>query len=284
MTPPHRVRSRWPDRRAVRSSAIALVSTVVVFGVLGYVIVDSPGWPRIQASYLDGEVFAASLPKLVAAFAINVQMFMIAEVLVLGLGLVIALMRSLPGPAFFPLRVIATVYADVFRAIPGIVVISVLGFGIPALGIVDPKISQLVFGIAGLTLVYSAYVSEVYRAGIDSVHPSQGMAARSLGLSHLQTLRHVIVPQAVRRVIPPLLNDFIGLQKDTVLVSYIGVVEIFRSAQIIQAANFNFTPYLGVALVFIVVTIPLARFTDWLIAHDKGLRDMRGPRLTGGVP
>ena len=282
MTPPHRVRSRWPDRRAVRSSAIALVSTVVVFGVLGYVIVNSPGWPRIQASYLDGEVFAASLPKLVAAFAINVQMFMIAEVLVLGLGLVIALMRSLPGPAFFPLRVIATVYADVFRAIPGIVVISVLGFGIPALGIVDPKISQLVFGIAGLTLVYSAYVSEVYRAGIDSVHPSQGMAARSLGLSHLQTLRHVIVPQAVRRIIPPLLNDFIGLQKDTVLVSFIGVVEIFRGAGIIQQANFNFTPQLGVALVFIVVTIPLARFTDWLIAHDKGLRDVRGRRTDPG--
>ena len=282
MTPPHRVRSRWPDRRAVRSSAIALVSTVAVFGVLGYVIVSSPGWPRIQAYYLNGEVFAASLPKLVAAFAINVQMFMIAEVLVLGLGLVIALMRSLPGPAFFPLRVIATVYADVFRAIPGIVVISVLGFGIPALGIVDPKISQLVFGIAGLTLVYSAYVSEVYRAGIDSVHPSQGMAARSLGLSHLQTLRHVIVPQAVRRIIPPLLNDFIGLQKDTVLVSFIGVVEIFRGAGIIQQANFNFTPQLGVALVFIVVTIPLARFTDWLIAHDKGLRDVRGRRTDPG--
>ena len=288
MTPVGRIRSRGPDRRAVRSSAIALVSTVAVFGLLGYVIVNSPGWPKVQASFLDRDLFVESLPKLVAAFAINVQMFMIAEVLVLGLGLVIALVRNLPGPVFFPLRVIATVYADVFRAIPGVLVIFVLGFGIPALGIVDPKTSPLVFGIVALTLVYSAYVSEVYRAGIDSVHPSQGMAARSLGLSHFQTLRHVIVPQAVRRVIPPLLNDFIGLQKDTVLLSYIGVVEIFRSAGIIQAANFNFTPYLGVALVFIVVTIPLARFTDWLIAHDKGLRDMRGPRtglgMTGGVP
>jgi polar amino acid transport system permease protein len=169
----------------------------------------------------------------------------------------------------------------VFRAVPGLLVIALLGFGIPALGLVDPKTSPLIYGVFALTLVYSAYVSEVYRAGIDSVHPSQGMAARSLGLSHFQTLRHVIVPQAVRRVIPPLLNDFIGLQKDTVLVSYLGVVEIFRQAQITQAANFNFTPYMGVALVFLIVTIPLARFTDWLIAHDKGMRDPGGNRGRG---
>ncbi len=281
MTFTGQVRPRGPDRRAVRSTAIALVSTVVVFGGLAYVVVSSPGWPEVQASFLDGELFWEALPKLVAAFWINVFMFVTAEILVLIFGLVIALMRSLPGPVFFPLRVIATIYADVFRAVPGLLVIFVLGFGIPALGLVDPKTSPLIYGIAALTLVYSAYVSEVYRAGIDSIHPSQGMAARSLGLSHVQTLRHVIVPQAVRRVIPPLLNDFIGLQKDTVLISYIGVVEIFRQAQIIQAANFNFTPYVGVALVFMVVTIPLARFTDWLIAREKGTRDSGGNRGRG---
>ena len=181
----------------------------------------------------------------------------------------VAILRGLPGPVFFPVRVLATIYADVFRAIPGLVVVYVIGFGIPALRIVDPKTPQILYGILALTLVYTAYVSEVYRAGIESVHPSQDAAARSLGLSRYRSLRHVIVPQAVRRVIPPLLNDFIGLQKDTVLVSSIGLVEIFRQAQITQAANFNFTPYIGVALIFIVVTIPLARFTDWLVARDR---------------
>jgi len=279
MTSTGRSRPRGPDRRAVRSIAIALISSIVVFGGLGWIIVNSPGWPEVQASFLDGDLFWASMPKLIAAFWLNVVMFVTAEILVLIFGLVIALMRSLPGPALLPLRIMATIYADVFRAIPGVLVIFVLGFGIPALGLVDPKTSPLIYGIAALTLVYSAYVSEVYRAGIESIHPSQGMAARSLGLSHVQALRFVIVPQAVRRVIPPLLNDFIGLQKDTVLVSYIGVVEIFRQAQIIQAANFNFTPYVGVALVFMIVTIPLARFTDWLVARDKS-----GPAMSGQRP
>jgi polar amino acid transport system permease protein len=195
--------------------------------------------------------------------------FMTAEVLILIFGLLLAIMRSTTGPVLLPIRVMATIYADVFRALPGLLVIYVLGFGIPALGLVDPKTPTILYGILGLTLIYSAYVSEVYRAGIDSIHPSQAAAARSLGLSHLQALRHVVVPQAVRRVIPPLLNDFIGLQKDTVLVSAIGVVEIFRTAQVLQYATFNFTPYVAVALVFMVVTIPLARLTDWLVARDK---------------
>jgi polar amino acid transport system permease protein len=169
----------------------------------------------------------------------------------------------------FPVRVLATVYVDFFRAVPGLLIIFMLGFGMPALGIAGMPVAQFFWAVVTLTLVYSAYVSEVYRAGIDSVHPSQEAAARSLGLSRLQTLRYVILPQAIRRVIPPLLNDFIGLQKDTVLVSFIGVVEIFRTANIINAATFNFTPYVAVALVFVVVTIPLARFTDWLVARDR---------------
>lgn len=278
MTSTGQVRPRGPDRRALRSTAIAFVSTVAVFGGLALVVVTSPGWLEVQATFLNGDLFWESLPKLIAAFWINVIMFVAAECLVLIFGLLIALVRSLPGPVFTPFRIMATIYVDVLRAVPGLVVIFALGFGIPALGLVDPKMNPLVYGVLVLTLVYSAYVSEVYRAGIDSVHPSQGMAARSLGLSQFQALRFVIVPQAVRRVIPPLLNDFIGLQKDTVLISYIGVVEIFRQAQIIQAANFNFTPYVAVALVFMVVTIPLARFTDWLIAHDRGMRDSGGSR------
>jgi polar amino acid transport system permease protein len=185
------------------------------------------------------------------------------------LGLVLAVLRSLPGPVFFPIRALATAYVDIFRALPGILVIYVLGFGIPILRIPGVPRDPFFWGVVALTLLYSAYVSEVYRAGIESVHPSQEAAARSLGLSRAQALRFVILPQAVRRVVPPLLNDFIGLQKDTVLVSFIGVVEVFRIATIKQIGNFNFTPYLATALIFIVITIPLARLTDWLVARDK---------------
>jgi polar amino acid transport system permease protein len=262
-------RRRLERRRALRASLIALVSTVVVFGALAWIIVNAPGWPAVQESFFDGPIFIESAPSIVRAFLVNIRLFVIAEILVLALGLVLAIVRSLPGPVFFPLRILATLYADIFRAIPGIVVIFLIGYGIHGLGFIDPKTDKVWYGVAALTLVYSAYVSEVYRAGIESVHPSQDAAARSLGMSRFQSLRHVVIPQAVRRVIPPLLNDFIGLQKDTVLVSFIGVVEIFRQAQIKQAAAFNFTPYIVVALVFIVVTIPLTRLTDLLIARDR---------------
>jgi polar amino acid transport system permease protein len=262
-------RRRYERRRAIRASAVALASTVVVFGGLTLLVVNSPGWAEVQRSFLDGRVFADALPSVVRSFAVNVQLFVAAEILVLVFGLLIAVLRSLPGPVFFPVRIMATIYADIFRSIPGVLVLFLLGFGIPGLGLVDPKTPSIIYGVAALTLVYSAYVSEVYRAGIDSVHPSQDAAARSLGLSRWQSLRHVVIPQAIRRVVPPLLNDFIGLQKDTVLVSFIGVVEIFRQAQIKQAAAFNFTPYMAVALVFIVLTIPLARLTDVLIARDR---------------
>jgi polar amino acid transport system permease protein len=254
---------------AARSTVVAAASTVVVFGLLIAVVVNAPNWPSVQASFLDGDVFWSSLPAILAAFRVNVALFLISEVLILAFGLFVAVLRSLPGPVFTPVRFLATVYVDVFRALPGVLVIYILGFGIPGLQIPGIPTSPFVYAVLALTLIYSAYVSEVYRAGIDSVHPSQDAAARSLGLSRFQSLRFVVIPQAVRRVIPPLLNDFIGLQKDTVLVSYIGVVEIFRASQIKQAATFNFTPYIATALVFIVVTIPLARFTDWLVARDR---------------
>lgn len=252
-----------------RSLLIATASTLVVFGIVAYVVVNSPGWPRVQERFLDQEIFWASLPKLISKFWVNIQLFLLAEVLILAFGLLLAVLRSLPGPVFFPFRLMATVYVDVFRALPGILIIIALGLGIPALRIPGVPSDEFFWAIVVLTLVYSAYVSEVYRAGIESVHPSQAAAARSLGLSQLQTMRHVVVPQAIRRVVPPLLNDFIGLQKDTVLISFLGVVEIFRTAQIKQMATFNFTPYLAVALVFIVVTFPLARIVDWLIARDR---------------
>jgi polar amino acid transport system permease protein len=274
---PGRSRRRVPPGEAVRSTLIALASTIVVFGVLVVVITSAPNWPDVQRAFFDGPIFARSLPKVIEAFGTNIALFMFAEVLTLIFGLVLAILRGLPGPVFFPLRLIATVYVDIFRAVPGLLVISLLGFGIPALGIAGVPNDVFFWGVVALTLVYSAYVSEVYRAGIESVHWSQEAAARSLGLSRLQALRHVIVPQAVRRVIPPLLNDFIGLQKDTVLVSVIGVVEIFREGQILKAATFNFTPLVAIALIFVVITIPLARLTDWLVARDRG-RQVAGAR------
>ncbi len=277
------LRSGGPPPRArdsaLRSTTIALVSTVVFLGALAWIMVNAPGWPAVQESFLNGQIFAETLGFYDGAFVwersifryflVNVALFSIAEVLILALGLLLAVLRSLPGPVLFPFRAVATVYADVFRALPGILVIYILGFGIPGLGIAGVPVDPFLYAVLALTLIYSAYVSEVYRAGIDSVHPSQEAAARSLGLSRFQSLRHVILPQAVRRVIPPLLNDFIGLQKDTVLVSYIGVVEIFRFSQIKQSATFNFTPYLATALIFIVITIPLARLTDWLVTRDR---------------
>jgi polar amino acid transport system permease protein len=255
-----------------RALLIAAVSSVVVFGALVLVVVNAPGWPRFQAAFLNGPIFWDALPKVVAKFWVNIQLFLIAEVLILTFGLVLAVLRSLPGPVFFPVRLLATVYVDLFRALPGVLVIFMLGLGIPALRIGGVPNDEFFWAVVVLTLLYSAYVSEVYRAGIESVHPSQSAAARSLGLTQTQTMRYVVVPQAVRRVVPPLLNDFIGLQKDTVLVSFIGVVEVFRQTQILQAARFNFTPYLATALVFLVMTIPLARLTDWLVARERRQR------------
>ena len=252
-----------------RSVAIAVVSTVVFLTAIGLVVVNSPGWDEVQRFFFNGERFRESFPRVAEAFLVNVKLFCLAEVFILAVGLFLALLRSLPGPVFFPLRALAIVYTDVFRGVPTILVIAMLGFGIPALQIQGLPTSEFFWALVALVLVYSAYVAEVYRAGIQSVHPSQEAAARSLGLSRKQTLRHVIVPQAVRRVIPPLLNDFIGLQKDTALVAILGTVEAFRRAQIDTAATFNYTAYTATAVIFILFTIPLARFTDWLVERDR---------------
>jgi len=242
---------------------------VVFLGVLVVLAVKSPGWDEAKQAFFDWGEFRDSFPEIASAFGTNVKIFMIAEAIILVLALAIAVLRSLPGPVFFPLRALAIVYADLFRGIPTILVIYILGFGAPALQLSGVPTSTIFWGIVALVLVYSAYVSEVYRAGIESVHPSQEAAARSLGLSRWQGLRFVILPQAVRRVIPPLLNDFIGLQKDSALVALLGTVEAFRQSQINVAATFNYTPYLATALLFVAITIPLARFTDWLVARDR---------------
>ncbi len=249
--------------------AIALASTLVVAAVVVFAVVNSAGWPAVRKAFFDGQIFVDSFPEIARAFLVNIKIFLIAEALILVAALLIALLRGLPGPVFFPFRTLAVVYTDLFRGVPTILVIYILGFGAPALQLSGVPTSPLFWGVVALVLVYSAYVAEVYRAGIESVHWSQEAAARSLGLSRPQALRFVIVPQAVRRVIPPLLNDFIGLQKDSALVALIGPVEAFRQSQIDVAATFNYTPYLATALLFILLTIPLARLTDWLVARDR---------------
>jgi polar amino acid transport system permease protein len=262
--------------REGRAVATALVSTVVVFTAIGVAIVNSPGWPAVRESFFNGEFFRASFPDVARAFALNVKIFLVAEAVILVFALGIAVLRSLPGPVFFPIRAIAIAYTDIFRGLPTVLVVYMLALGVPGLQLTGVPSSALFWATVGLILVYSAYVAEVYRAGIESVHPSQEAAARSLGLSRLQTLRHVIIPQAVRRVIPPLLNDFIGLQKDTALVAFAGPVEAFRQAQIAEAANFNFTPYICAALLFLAFTIPLTRTTDWLVGRDRRRRAASG--------
>jgi len=241
----------------------------VFVGIIVALIVTSAGWPAVKEAFFNRQVFDESWREIAHAFLLNIRIFLIAEVFILIFALFIAILRGLPGPVFFPIRALAVIYTDLFRGVPTILVIYILGFGAPALQLSGVPVSPLFWGIVALVLVYSAYVAEVYRAGIESVHSSQEAAARSLGLSRLKTLRFVIVPQAVRRVIPPLLNDFIGLTKDTALVALIGPVEAFRQSQIDVAATFNYTPYVCTAILFILLTIPLARLTDWLIARQR---------------
>jgi polar amino acid transport system permease protein len=252
-----------------RSVAVSVASAAVFLGLAVLLVVNSPGWPAVRRSFFDGAIFGDSFPEIARAFWLNVRIFCIAEVLILVLALVIAVLRSVPGAVLFPVRALALVYTDLFRGIPTILVIYILGFGAPALELSGIPRSPMFWGVTALVLVYSAYVAEVYRAGIDSVHPSQEAAARSLGLTRTQALRFVVLPQAVRRVVPPLLNDFIGLQKDSALVALIGPVEAFRQSQIEVAGTFNYTPYLATALLFVLLTIPLARLTDWLVARDR---------------
>jgi polar amino acid transport system permease protein len=266
------------DLRGARNIGIAVTSTIVFFALVALVIVNSAGWPEVRKAFFDRKIFGDSFPEIAHAFLLNIRIFCIAEALILVFALAVAILRGLPGPVLFPFRLLAVLYTDLFRGVPTILVIYILGFGAPALQLSGVPSSPLFWGVTALVLVYSAYVAEVYRAGIESVHPSQEAAARSLGLTRAQTLRYVIVPQAVRRVIPPLLNDFIGLQKDSALVALIGPIEAFRQSQIDVAATFNYTPYVATALLFILLTIPLARLTDWLIARDRRRQTAGGGR------
>jgi polar amino acid transport system permease protein len=264
------------EGEGARGVAIALLSTVVFLTAIVVAVTQSPGWPEVHRVFFGWHDITSSFPEIARAFVLNVKIFLVCEVFVLVFALIIAVMRSLQGPVFFPLRALAIIYADLARGVPTILVIALLGFGAPALQLTGVPRSRVFWAGVGLVLVYSGYVAEVYRAGIESIHPSQEAAARSLGLSPFQALRRVILPQAIRRVIPPLLNDFIGLQKDTALVGVLGVVEAFNQTQIDSSATFTYGAYLAAAALFVAITIPLARFTDWLIARDRRRRQAAG--------
>jgi polar amino acid transport system permease protein len=285
-TPPDDVRGPGlfgPPRRArrqreegARGAIVAAVSTVVVFGLIIWWVLSSENWPEVQQQFFNPEHFVASFPDVLGGFWLNIQMFAIAEVLILVLSLVLAMIRSLRGPAFFPLRILVIGYIDLIRGIPIILLILLLGFGVPALQLPGVPNSEYFWGIAALVISYSAYTAEVYRAGIESVHESQRMSGRSLGLTQVQSLRYVTVPQAIRNVIPALLNGFVSLQKDVALVFVLGVREAVREAQIYTAGTFNYTAYVAAAVLFLVASVPVARFTDWYTERVRRKRQSVG--------
>jgi polar amino acid transport system permease protein len=249
--------------KARRGAAIAAISSVIVLGGLSALILSSPGWDDVKDTFFNWEVFKDSFPDIARAFWLDIRVFCIVEVAVLILGLAVALVRTLKAPALFPLRILAVAYTDVFRGIPTVLLVYMIGFGVPALDLSGLPTEPVVLGGIALALSYGAYVSEVYRAGLNSVHRGQRDAALAIGLTEPQAMRFVILPQAVRNVGPPLLNDFIALQKDVALIAIIGVTgEAFRQAQIDASTIFNYTPMVAAALLYLTITIPLARLLD----------------------
>jgi polar amino acid transport system permease protein len=270
------VREAARRRRAARGAAISAFSTLVVLGALAALILTSKGWSTVKATFFDWTAFKDSFPGVLDGFWLDIKIFMTVEVVVLVLGLGVAVARSTRAPALFPVRLITATFTDIFRGVPVILVVYLIGFGVPALELPGLPSDPVVLGGAALALCYAAYVAEVYRAGIDSVHPDQRSAALALGLTDIQSTRFVILPQAVRRVVPPLLNDFIALQKDVALVSILGPLEAFRVAQIDASSTFNYTPLLAAASLYLLVTVPLARVVDRMQARDR-LRRSAGP-------
>lgn len=249
-------------RRTRRNAAIAALSSVVVIGGLAALVLTSPGWPTVRETFFSWSEFTNAFPEVLSGFWLDIKVFMVVEVAVLVVALLIALVRVNRSPGLFPVRLLATVWVDVFRGVPTVLLVYLIGFGIPALELEGLPTDPVVLGGIALTLSYSGYVSEVYRAGIDSVHKGQTDAALSVGLTKAQAMRHVILPQGIRRVGPPLLNDFVALQKDVALISIIGPQEAFRVAQIYQGENFNYTPIIAAALLYLLITVPLARLVD----------------------
>jgi polar amino acid transport system permease protein len=260
-------RRAFRARQGRRSVLISIGSTLVFAVVVYLTIVNTPGWARVQQSFFDPQSFVDAWPRVFDGFLLNIRVLLVAAVCVLVVSLVLAFLRTLRGAVFFPVRALVAGYTDLFRGMPLIIVLYLVGFGIPGLRLTEGRIPLEVLGVTALTLTYSAYVAEVWRAGIEAVHPSQILAARSLGLSHLTTMRVVVFPQAVRKVTPALMNDFVAMQKDVGLISVLGAVDAVRAAQIETASLYNFTPYVLAGLLFVLLALPMIRLTDWYTAR-----------------
>ncbi|MEM9350900.1 MAG: amino acid ABC transporter permease [Pseudomonadota bacterium] len=258
-------RQVYEDQVRRRSLIIAGASTLAVFLAIVVLVPMAPGWEKVERSFFNWSVFQRTFPGLLEAFLQNMMIFAWSAPIIAVLGLIIALMRDARSPVLFPLRIFGAAYTDIFRGLPVILTVYLIGFGIPGLGLPRPWNSPYIWGTVALVLTYSAYVAEIFRGGIESVHASQRSAAQSLGLSERDTMRYVILPQAVRRVIPAQMNMLIALQKDVALLSFIGPVEIFRQAGVYKSLLANFTPYVGAALIFLAITIPATRYADYLI-------------------
>ncbi|MDP5216236.1 amino acid ABC transporter permease [Ruegeria sp. 2205SS24-7] len=270
---PGRTRREIHEARArKRGIVIASLSTLLVVGAIMLLVPLAPGWEAVQKSFFNGEVFLKTFPKLLQAFLLDVAIFAWCAPLIAVWALVIALCRDVRNPALYPLRLFAILYTDIFRGVPVVLVVYLIGFGVPGLGLPRPWNSPYIWGSLALILTYSAYVAEIYRSGIESIHASQRAAALSLGLSKSDTMRFVVLPQALRRVVPANMNMFIALQKDVALLSFIGPVEVLRQAGVFKSLLANFTPYVVAAIIFLCVTIPATRYADYLITKQNRAR------------
>lgn len=265
-------RRRLSDHEGARGAAIATLSTLIFIVVAVILVRRSPNWPKVQQQFFSGDDFVAAWPKVLGGFWLNLQLFFGAMLAIPLVALLVAIMRSLRGPGFFPIRAMAVIYTDLFRGIPLILLVLLLGFGLPALDIPGLPRSAVFWGLTALTLSYSAYTAEIYRSGIDAVPESQRASARALGLTQTQALRYAILPQAIRNVVPALMNTVVSLQKDVALLSILGIREAVREADIYTSRTFNYTSYIVATLLFLAISVPLTRVVDWYTARDRTLR------------
>ena len=270
-----RQRRRYRRTRTTRSLLISAISTLIIAALIVVILASSPGWKTTQQTFFNWEYAKSSFPAVLSGMWLNIRMLLVAATGVAVFATLLAAARTLGGPVFFPIRFLAAAYTDIFRGVPFIVVLYIIGFGIPALN-PSRRIDVTLLGTIALVITYTSYVSEVLRAGLESSHPSQRYAARSLGLTHGQTMRHIIVPQAVRKVTPALMNDFISMQKDVGLISVLGATDAIRAAQVQQATTYNFTSYVVAGLLFIVLSFPFIRLSDWYTARLRKREQMGG--------
>jgi polar amino acid transport system permease protein len=268
MTNRSEARVAYEKKQQRKGVAIAALSSLVFLAALYFLVPKAPGWDKVQSSFFDGEILVSTFPSLLKAFTLDIAIFLWSLPAIAALGLLLALARDQKSPAMFPLRALSIAFTDIFRGVPVILTVFLIGFGIPGLGLPRPWNSPYIWGSLALILTYSAYVAEIIRSGIESVHESQRAAGKSLGLSDTDTMRFVILPQALRRVVPANMNMLVALQKDVALLSFIGPVEILRQAGVHKSLLANFTPYVGAAIIFLAVTIPATRYADYLLAKQ----------------